>query len=133
VRQQDWTESDNRQGQGQGQGQGCAAFQWIGAGWAHKRDPVGSGRLANSVIRSTGKEHKQTDRRAGTDSTSTPQEDKAPGFLLCLKGHDITGGSVNGRGEGNRRREKGVSHPSIEGTRSGEDRSRGAQGTTLSL
>lgn len=58
-----------------------------------------------------------TDRGAGADSTRTPQADKAPGFPLCPKGHDITGGSVNGRGEGNRRREKGGKGPSIEGTR----------------
>ena len=61
-----------------------------------------------------------TDRGAGADSTRTPQADKAPGFPLCPKGHDITGGSVNGRGEGNRRREKGGKGPSIEGTRPGK-------------
>lgn len=81
ARQQGWTESDNRQGQG------STALRWIGAdraqqGGAHKGDPVGSGRLASSARRSTGKEHKQTARRAGTDSTRTPQEDEAH-CLLC--------------------------------------------------
>lgn len=33
---------------------------------------------AHPARRSTGKEHKQTARRAGTDSTRTPQADKAP-------------------------------------------------------
>ncbi len=68
-----------------------------------------------------------TDRGAGADSTRTPQADKAPGFPLCPKGHDITGGSVNGRGEGNRRREKGGKGPSIEGTRPGKTGQKGSK------
>ena len=68
-----------------------------------------------------------TDRGAGADSTRTPQADKAPGFPLCPKGHDITGGSVNGRGEGNRRREKGGKRPSIEGTRPGKTGQKGSK------
>lgn len=68
-----------------------------------------------------------TDRGAGADSTRTPQADKAPGFPLCPKGHDITGGSVNGRGEVNRRREKGGKGPSIEGTRPGKTGQKGSK------
>lgn len=110
---------------------GSTALRWIGAdrtqqGGAYKRDPAGTGRLGTLCQEKHWETHQQTEEPERTAPVHHRQT-RHLGFPLCPKGHDITGGSVNGRGEGNRRREKGGKGPSIEGTRPGKTGQKGSK------
>ena len=82
-----------------------------------------------------GAREKNISRQPGEPERTAPAHHRQTRHLspLCLKGHGITGRSVNGKGEGNRRREKPGETPYHRRNGTGEDRPEGVQGTTWLL
>lgn len=78
---------------------------------------------------------KNISRQPGEPERTAPAHHRQTRHLspLCLKGHGITGGSVNGKGEGNRRREKPGETLYHRRNGTGEERPEGVQGTTWLL
>lgn len=97
---------------------------------------TGSGRIwQTGHTLPEGAREKNISRQPGEPERTAPAHHRQTRHLspLCLKGHGITGGSVNGKGEGNRRREKPGETPYHRRNGTGEDRPEGVQGTTWLL
>ena len=131
--QQGWTESDNRQGKGRG---AQLSGNRSRPGTTGRGTQTGSGRIWQTGELCQKKHGKRTyaDSQESRNGQHPHTKGRQGALLpLCLKGHGITGGSVNGKGEGNRRREKPGETPSHRRNGTGEDRPEGVQGTTWLL